>query len=103
MNIITNVLRFATAGALAAALMVPAWADDEEFPDGPAAEGEEALFDLSVRDAALGEEGLRGRLGHVVDAAVHGVAQVGDVPERAGEVGDLCGVGDLAQGVLAFG
>ncbi|MEK7467288.1 MAG: hypothetical protein AAB074_07740 [Planctomycetota bacterium] len=43
MNIITNVLRFATAGALAAALMVPAWADDEEFPDGPAAEGEEAL------------------------------------------------------------
>ncbi|MCC6739205.1 MAG: hypothetical protein IT452_09170 [Planctomycetia bacterium] len=43
MRIITNLWRLATAGALAAALSVPAFADDEEFPEGPKTEGEEAL------------------------------------------------------------
>ena len=43
MNIITNFWRFATAGALAVALAVPAWGEDEELPAGPAAEGDEAL------------------------------------------------------------
>ncbi len=39
MNIITRALRFAAAGALAAVLAVPAWADDEEFPEGPKTDG----------------------------------------------------------------
>jgi hypothetical protein len=37
MRIITSLWRVALAGALSAAIAVPAWAEDEEFPEGPGA------------------------------------------------------------------
>jgi hypothetical protein len=43
MKLFTGISRFATAGALAAVLMIPAWADDEELPEGPTSGEDEAL------------------------------------------------------------
>lgn len=56
MNIITSLWRFATAGALVAALTVPAWADDEEFPEGPGTGGGDEVLPGSDEEEMEEEE-----------------------------------------------